>query len=258
VDDSASAPSGFAPLLAAKPTLDQLYSPTNPLLSGSQVASPTGQTQMPQSAAMSRPASLPAGTTDAAVKKMILDKIASGEAPDYQTIYGGSKFNDFTDHPRQYIPIGDGSGKFSSAAGRYQFLASTWDNQARKLGLKDFSPANQDTAALDLAQTEYKRKTGRDLIADTRAGTTDWRALGNQWASLKNGGSDPKSAGATDVASGGGQPSNSSVLAGAPGAQVSSPDLRGLQALQLMKLLAPQHKFVPVDYDPWKLAPKLG
>ena len=92
--------------------------------------------------------------------RALLGRIASGEATSYDMLYGGGKFQGYGDHPRVYQPITSGPdvGQKTSAAGLYQFLGSTWDQQAKKLGLKDFSPANQDTAAWDLAQTEYKAR----------------------------------------------------------------------------------------------------
>ena len=54
-------------------------------------------------------------------------------------------FTNYNDHPRKKFLTP--WGKFSDAAGRYQYLASTWDDVSEKLGLSDFSPANQDRGA---------------------------------------------------------------------------------------------------------------
>jgi hypothetical protein len=55
-----------------------------------------------------------------------------------------------------------------SAAGRYQFVWNTWKQAAKLAGVDpaDFSPANQDRAAIALAKDLYQRKYNRDLVAD--------------------------------------------------------------------------------------------
>ena len=72
-----------------------------------------------------------------------------------------------------------------TAAGRYQMIWNTWQSAAKLAGVdpEDFSPANQDRAALALAQQSYKNKFGGDLntaLADPSkasqvvAGLTPW------------------------------------------------------------------------------------
>lgn len=96
-----------------------------------------------------------------------LDAIAVGEnynPIEYNELVGGGHFDGydaFPSWPGKSFPTGR-----SHAAGRYQFEPATWNEQAQKLGLTDFSPASQDAAAWDLAQTVYKHRTGRDLLTD--------------------------------------------------------------------------------------------
>lgn len=92
------------------------------------------------------------------------------ESPDYNTIVGGRKFSDFSDHPRIF-----GTPK-STAAGRYQFTKTTWDEVVKKWNAQnpddpilDFSPRNQDRAAWWLAQDDYRNRTGgRNLEQDLK------------------------------------------------------------------------------------------
>lgn len=108
-------------------------------------------------------------------QRAILDTIAIGnpnkegywESPGYNTIVGGKKFEGFADHPRVF-----GLGN-SSAAGRYQFTKTTWDDVVTRYNktnpdnpITDFGPLNQDRAALFLARERYKANTGRDLEQD--------------------------------------------------------------------------------------------
>lgn len=132
------------------------------------------------------------GSTDR--KMALLDAIASTESPDYNVIYGGERFSDFSDHPRKFVEIlsGPNKGKKSSAAGRYQFLSSTWDAASKALGLDDFSPENQDEAAWWLAKKDYKARTGRDLDSDINSNDDEVLAnigvaLSPTWTSLPSG-----------------------------------------------------------------------
>lgn len=76
----------------------------------------------------------------------------------YNVIVGGSLFHDYADHPRKRIQLREDDpctqrdeSLASTAAGRYQFLARTWDDCRKRLGkllLPDFSPASQDRACI--------------------------------------------------------------------------------------------------------------
>jgi muramidase (phage lysozyme) len=123
--------------------------------------------------------------------RALLDTIATDEAKGYNIIYGGRTFTDFSDHPNIPVPIttGPNKGRTSTAAGRYQFLFSTWKGEQRQLNLPDFSPQSQDKAAWHLAQTVYRRKTNRGLLSDLQTGILDKvaPALHDTWTSLPGG-----------------------------------------------------------------------
>lgn len=109
-------------------------------------------------------------------ERALLDTIAMGDAksegnywesPNYNTIVGGKSFESYEDHPRVF---GTAS---STAAGRYQFTKTTWDDTVSRYNnehpndpITDFSPGNQDRAALYLAEKDYYRRTRRSLIDD--------------------------------------------------------------------------------------------
>lgn len=99
--------------------------------------------------------------------RAFLNAIAGGEsAGQYNIRYtpkGGATFSDLSRHPGILEPGPHGK---SSAAGRYQFTQTTWN----RLGGGDFSPANQDRRAWQLAQQDYSARTGRNLLADLQAG----------------------------------------------------------------------------------------
>lgn len=128
--------------------------------------------------------------------RALLDTIAGSEAPSYDALYGTSRFSGYNDHPRQYAVIGSGPnrGRRTSAAGRYQFLARTWDDARGALGLPDFSPASQDRAAIYLAERRYRGQTGRELLPDIAAAGGDparlqqvLSPLAGEWTSLPGG-----------------------------------------------------------------------
>jgi muramidase (phage lysozyme) len=104
-----------------------------------------------------------------------LDTIAWAEGGRYNNRYGNITFSG-NQHPNtKYC----GGGYCSEAAGRYQFLYSTWRGIQSKLGLSDFSPVNQDIAALEL--TAERGALGYVLNGDLIAAL---KTLGCAWAAL--------------------------------------------------------------------------
>jgi muramidase (phage lysozyme) len=94
------------------------------------------------------------------VGQRLLNTIAFAEGTagprGYNTMFTHAQFdNNFVDHPRQ---LQRSNGLASDAAGRYQFLSTTWDPTARALGLNDFSPVNQDIGALYKAEQRLAQK----------------------------------------------------------------------------------------------------
>ncbi len=109
-------------------------------------------------------------------ERALLDTIAFAEGTynrpnsGYQTMFTGRQFSDLTRHPRM---INRGGGYASDAAGRYQFLSTTWNS----LGLGAFTPQNQDIGALMLA----RRRGVNPATPLTRAGIDK---LSPEWASF--------------------------------------------------------------------------
>ena len=118
-------------------------------------------------------------------EKAVLNALADAEGT---TKYGNNGYNtqftgkQFTGkkHPRQVI----NSGRYGSdAAGRYQFLSTTWDEYANG---RDMSPSNQDAVALDLIS-----KKRRVDMSDGLSKREVYR-LGQEWASVEGGPSGTK------------------------------------------------------------------
>lgn len=117
------------------------------------------------------------------VRKM-LDLISYTEGTQgngYRTAFGGGKLNSLNDHPRYLKSFRqtDGKSNKTSAAGRYQFLSSTWDGVARQYGLNDFSPKNQDLGAVALL---FQRGAIPALLKGDYQ--TAIQKTGKEWASL--------------------------------------------------------------------------
>lgn len=108
-----------------------------------------------------------------AEERAFLDVIAYAEGADYDTLLGGATFTDFTRHPEVYR-----ADLNSDAAGRYQFLSTTW----KPLGYPDFTPKNQDQGAIDLIQEKGALDDVRngDIVAAVSK-------LGGTWASFPTG-----------------------------------------------------------------------
>lgn len=101
----------------------------------------------------------------------------SGQTEDaYRMMFTGVMFDSFDAHPNIVHTAG---ALKSTAAGAYQFLKRTWDEVATALGLPDFSPIMQDTAAVYLIRR-------RGALADVLAGRIEVAIskCAKEWASL--------------------------------------------------------------------------
>ena len=111
--------------------------------------------------------------------KALLNAIADAEGTSqypeqgYRTMFTGKQFSGDWKHPKQ---IQSSSGYSSDAAGRYQFLSTTW----KEMRMPDFSPANQDQAALKLLS-----QAGVN-ISDGLSEQEIYK-VGQKWASVEGG-----------------------------------------------------------------------
>ena len=120
------------------------------------------------------------------ILKRLLEAIAAPESGGrYNVRYtpkGGAEFSGYGQHPRIFEP---GPAGPSSAAGKYQITASTYED----LGGGSFTPEAQDEMAARLAVRDYKARTNRDLVADLQAEGLSSRILGAlspTWPGLKD------------------------------------------------------------------------
>lgn len=126
-----------------------------------------------------------------AMRGVLYSVIAPGESGGRNVIYGGKEITDLSKHPDVHVPIttGPNAGLYSTAAGPFQFIKSTYDMAAKETGKSDFSIPSQEENAAWLAKKTYRDKTGRDLESDYASGDPKLRdgikrALASQWESL--------------------------------------------------------------------------
>ena len=117
-----------------------------------------------------------ADTTQQPEVKAWLDTIAWAEGADYNVQFTGAKFEGFSDHPRQ---IRTDNGLSSDAAGRYQFLSTTWDDYCSDL---DFSPTSQDQCAVRLL--DKKQGALAEVLQGEAGVDAALQKISYEWASL--------------------------------------------------------------------------
>ncbi|MDY7003240.1 MAG: glycoside hydrolase family 104 protein [Cyanobacteriota bacterium] len=117
--------------------------------------------------------------------RAFLDTIAVTEGTTgpqgYYRQYTGTHFSGFEDHPREMkCGIDRNNEKLcSDAAGRYQFLSTSWDLYAPMVGAKNFGPTYQDRVAIELIRE-------KDALEDIEQGRIEeaFRKLYMVWPSF--------------------------------------------------------------------------
>tara|TARA_B100000927_G_scaffold283643_1_gene271626 strand:+ start:223 stop:894 length:672 start_codon:yes stop_codon:yes gene_type:complete len=99
-----------------------------------------------------------------------------GKDDQYNVMYGGGKFDTTKGHPDTVVS--GGGGPSSAAAGKYQFMPSTWKGVTGNLKTP-MSPGNQDKAATKLLR-------GRGVNLDRPMNPYAVSRAGKEWASLPN------------------------------------------------------------------------
>lgn len=128
----------------------------------------------------------------AAFLKAIRSGESSTNADAYQMLYGGGYFSDMSDHPYSTgewngvalpdawcLAAGYNEGCITTAAGAYQFTVTKWRILEALYGLEDFSPPNQDRAAILVLKEE---NAVDDILAGRISSALD--KVDEEWASL--------------------------------------------------------------------------
>jgi muramidase (phage lysozyme) len=137
--------------------------------------------------------------------RALMRTISASEASDprpYSLLYGGGHIQDFSHHPDRCIPIlsGPNVGKCTTAAGRYQFITTTWLEKAhyyhphpdRVLFWESYSFAPKYQDEVVYAWLNDPQAWGANLSQMLRAGKVSevLQLLSSTWTSL-NGGIEP-------------------------------------------------------------------
>ena len=107
--------------------------------------------------------------------------IKRAEGSDYNVMFGGGRFNDYSKHPDKVIRSG---GYSSAAAGIGQFMPKTWAGAQKALGLSDFSPQNQDRALAYLARERLMPVGGLAALSKQGMSPQVQARLAPEWASF--------------------------------------------------------------------------
>ncbi|HIK54016.1 MAG TPA: glycoside hydrolase family protein [Synechococcales cyanobacterium M55_K2018_004] len=131
--------------------------------------------------------------------RALMRTISAAESNDpqpYSLLYGGDRFRSFDRHPDVCVPIvtGPNTGDCTTAAGRYQFITTTWIHQAQKYHPNpdgflfwtsySFAPEYQD--AVVYAWLNDPSAWGIDIAQLLRDGDLDYvlQVLSPTWTSL--------------------------------------------------------------------------
>lgn len=131
--------------------------------------------------------------------RALMRTITASEANDaepYTLLYGGDRVWSLSRHPERCVPIvsGPNIGNCTTAAGRYQFINTTWDRMAKRYHpgtsgflfwkYYSFEPEYQDTVVYRWLSD--RKAWGVDISAQLRKGELNQvlRLLSPTWTSL--------------------------------------------------------------------------
>lgn len=102
----------------------------------------------------------------------------------YNVMFSSRKFSSCQSHPDQCIAFGSSC---STAAGRYQFLTTTWNGIASARSLSTFEPENQERGAAYLVGTVRRVDVPQDRALTASEFSNAMSKLSYEWASLPPG-----------------------------------------------------------------------